>query len=285
MKDPGAHRDANPPTTGSAPLTGLRLALVVVAAFIWPASTALGATFTLQNGTSIEGEILYASTSAVVIRTSSGALEQLSRRVIDRVAIRTRKNGTLTGALVSWAGGVYEIETGQKVFRVQQQQVLPDRRIAAKKTVAADEKTATERQIRPEPSAAAKLQDADARQDTGSKPTAAKIIVTAAQEREDSGIMVFKLGLSESVKKSVLLIYATAEGTARADEDYKALRGAVILRPGAASATVDVPLVDDKLAEGEETFELLVTSDLNLDRVEVERASATILDDEAPGAD
>ena len=56
----------------------------------------------------------------------------------------------------------------------------------------------------------------------------------------------------------------------------------MILAPGATSAVVTITLLDDQLAEGDESFELLVTSDMDLSEVKVQRAAAKILDDEPP---
>ncbi|MGI9462991.1 MAG: Calx-beta domain-containing protein [Aestuariivirgaceae bacterium] len=109
-----------------------------------------------------------------------------------------------------------------------------------------------------------------------------KIIVKPSKEKEDAKKLVFDLTLSKSVKQEVLLIYSTIDGTALAGSDYEAQRGSVILKPGTTSATVGIPILDDDVAEGDETFQLLVTSDLDSASVEVNRGSATILDNEAP---
>ena len=130
-----------------------------------------------------------------------------------------------------------------------------------------------------------KQQNASIQQDASKQQNASRdIVVATTQEKEDAKKLVFNLGLSGPVEQKVLLIYSTEDGTALAGSDYEAKRGSVVLQPGTTNTTVSVTLLDDDLAEGDETFELLVTSDLNLATVKVKRGLATILDNEAQAA-
>ena len=54
----------------------------------------------------------------------------------------------------------------------------------------------------------------------------------------------------------VTVDYARAEGTAKAGEDYTATSGTLTFGPGESSKTVSVPVLDDAIDEGEETFVL-----------------------------
>ena len=54
--------------------------------------------------------------------------------------------------------------------------------------------------------------------------------------------------------------YATADGTATAGEDYTATSGTLTFGPGESLKTVSVPVLDDALDEGEETFTLRLSN-------------------------
>ena len=70
--------------------------------------------------------------------------------------------------------------------------------------------------------------------------------------------------------------FSTADGTARAGEDYRATSGELAVAPGQVYA-VEVPLIDDKAVEPDETFSLRLGDT-------AQTATATILDDDASAA-
>ena len=220
-------------------LAGWAVALpMFAAALLLSAQAALGASFTLEDGRQIEGDIVFARGSTLMIRERSGAMIQVGRGAVRQVELKAGKAGKVSGALKGWDQGIYEIDTADSVVKVKGRKVVEERRVLPKITVA------------------------------------------SAEESEAAAQMVFELGLSKPAKGEVLLIYSTADGTAMAGTDYEATRGSVILAPGTTSPKVSITLLDDKLVEGDESFELLVTSDMDLSDVKVHRAAAKILDDE-----
>lgn len=259
---------------------GAPLGLLVAMLFLFcNVNIALGATFVLQDGKRIKGEIIYASASSVIIRKANGATAQLGRHTIDRVTLATDNDAVLEGELQSWKKGVYEISTDSGVFKVQSRRIISQRKISSDENVAA---TAEEK----EQDIVVKTTE-EKQQDVVVATVEEKqqdIVVATVEGKEDAKKLVFKLGLSKPVKQKVLLIYSTEDGTALAGSDYEAKRGTLVLQPGTTTTTVSVTLLDDELAEGDETFGLLVTSDLNLAELKVKRGSATILDNEPPAA-
>lgn len=199
--------------------------------------TALGAEFQARDGSSVVGEIVYAGSSTIMVREGSGAFTQLGRRSLERVALKTDK-GIVSGVLLSWSDGVYEIDAGDRIVKIKDRKLVAEQRVFP------------------------------------------KVIVGAAQSRENGSEVVFDLVLSKPTKQEVLLLYSTADGSAEAGSDYQAARGSVLLAPGSVNAMVRVPLLDDEVKEGDESFELLVTSDLDPDNVEVQRGTATIYDND-----
>lgn len=280
---------------------GSKLALLAAILFLFcNVNMALGASFVLQDGKRVDGEIIYASASSVIIRETNGATAQLGRHTIERVKLATDNNAVLEGVLKSWKNGVYEISNGSDVFEVKARKIISKRQVSAQDVavttteekqqdsvaVVTEEKdkeiaTAATEEEQQEVVAATTVENEQEVAASTTEEQQQEIIIASVEEKENAEQLTFKLGLSKPAKQKVLLIYSTEDGTAQAGSDYEAKRGSVVLQPGSRNATVSVTLLDDELAEGDETFGLLVTSDLNLATVQVNRGAATILDNEA----
>ena len=76
-----------------------------------------------------------------------------------------------------------------------------------------------------------------------------------AQEGVDETIG-FTVTLSPASGETVTVDYETADGTAKAFEDYVAVAGTLLFRPGDTEVTVLIDVLDDARDEGEETFTL-----------------------------
>jgi RNase P/RNase MRP subunit p29 len=91
--------------------------------------------------------------------------------------------------------------------------------------------------------------------------------------------MVFKIELSRPAEQTVVLIYGTVEGTAKAGEDFEPKQGIVTLAPGSESAEVHVPLIASP-SKGEKSFELFLTADPKVAEIVDRRIIATINGDD-----
>jgi hypothetical protein len=92
----------------------------------------------------------------------------------------------------------------------------------------------------------------------------------------------FRLRLDEAVGRPVSVELRTADGTARAGDDYGARAPSRFEIPaGATTATVDVATVADALDEDDETFDLLLRDGVDV-AIADDRGTATIVDDDAP---
>lgn len=97
----------------------------------------------------------------------------------------------------------------------------------------------------------------------------------------------FPVTLSAPSKKDVTIAYATADGGAKAGNDYTAASGTLDFAPGVTSKTVDVTITADKALHGDdagesaETFTVTLSTPVN---ATVARASATgtIANDDPP---
>ena len=113
---------------------------------------------------------------------------------------------------------------------------------------------------------------------TGEKQSLA---VRASADPAEPGAanMVFKIELSRPAEQTVVLIYGTVEGTAKAGEDFEPKQGIVTLAPGSESAEVQVPLIESP-SKGEKSFELFLTADPKVAEIVDRRISATINGDD-----
>jgi hypothetical protein len=101
--------------------------------------------------------------------------------------------------------------------------------------------------------------------------------VTRAEAYEPAS---FTVSLSKASGKIVTVAYATADGSALAGNDYGARSGTLVFLAGDTSKSVSVPLVDDEIAEGEETFTVALSRAVNASLADAQGAG-TILDDDA----
>jgi Calx-beta domain-containing protein len=81
-------------------------------------------------------------------------------------------------------------------------------------------------------------------------------VVTDATGAEASGSLSFSVMLTNANGSSVSVDYATADGMALAGSDYTAKSGTLTFTPGQTSKSVAVTILNDALAEDDETFSL-----------------------------
>ncbi len=98
-----------------------------------------------------------------------------------------------------------------------------------------------------------------------------------AEERADAA-MGFTIELSRGSTRVVTVDYATADGSAKASEDYERTVGTLVFAAGETEKTVPVPLLRDARDEGEETFSLALSNARNA-RIGKARATGTIAND------
>jgi Calx-beta domain/RTX calcium-binding nonapeptide repeat (4 copies) len=88
----------------------------------------------------------------------------------------------------------------------------------------------------------------------------------------------FEVKLSQASDKVITVSYTTQDGTAKAGEDYTATSGTITFQPGETSKIINVPLLDNNLSEGDESFTLKITSFDNATLSSSDTATATITD-------
>lgn len=208
------------------------------------ATAADAATFTLRDGTRVEGEIVHVTRNTLMLRLMpGGGLKQLSRHELQSVTIVTDAEGTVEGSLESWKDGVYEIQADGRLLKLRNQQVVAESDI---------------------------------------KPPL--LTISDAKGSEGDSDLVFDITLSRPSKQQILVIYATLDRSAKAGKDFEESRGSIIIRPGETSAKITVPLINDDLAEDDKHFEVFVATDQKVATIESKRATGTILNDDKEAA-
>jgi hypothetical protein len=82
------------------------------------------------------------------------------------------------------------------------------------------------------------------------------IAVSSPRAGEADGTAAFTVTLSAPSTNPVAVPYGTKDGAATAPADYTATSGTLTFAPGERSKVVEVPIANDKLSEGDESFTL-----------------------------
>ncbi len=90
-------------------------------------------------------------------------------------------------------------------------------------------------------------------------PAGLSVADATGQEAADA-TLDFAVTLSRASTSQVMVDYATSDGTATAGSDYTATSGTLAFAVGETEKTVSVPVLDDSIDEGEETFTLTLSN-------------------------
>ena len=82
--------------------------------------------------------------------------------------------------------------------------------------------------------------------------------------REDAGEMVFTATLNMQSNQEVHVSYATSNLTADAGKDYEATQGTLNFAALQTQQTFSVPIIDDDLDEGDETFTVILSTPMHV---------------------
>ena len=113
------------------------------------------------------------------------------------------------------------------------------------------------------------------------------LVIAGAAGEESVGSLSFLVTLSAGHLQTVVVSYATSDGTATGGQDYTAeTAGSLRLAPGATSGTISVGIVDDAVDEDEESFTVTLR-DPGREGVNLKTAATTgtITDDDERGVE
>ncbi len=109
------------------------------------------------------------------------------------------------------------------------------------------------------------------------------ILIAGDRVQENAGAVSLQVTLLGSSTRSVRVDWTTADGTARAGEDYEAASGTLTLAPGQLRSAIQITVLDDFAPEEDETFTVTLSNPANA-TIQVGVATATITDDDETGA-
>ncbi len=113
-------------------------------------------------------------------------------------------------------------------------------------------------------------------QDDDATPSLSVADVTVSESAANA---TFTVTLGAASGRTVTAQFATSDGSATAGSDYADATGQVTFAPGVITQTVNVPLSDDAIIEGSETFTLTLTAPVNATLTDA-TATATLTDDD-----
>ena len=90
-----------------------------------------------------------------------------------------------------------------------------------------------------------------------------RIVIDDVTVNEAAGTATFTVTLSNASTLPVSVGYASADGTATAGADYTAVAGTLTFAPGETSKTIVVPILNDTVYEGAETFAVNLSAPTN----------------------
>ena len=113
----------------------------------------------------------------------------------------------------------------------------------------------------------------------GQLPPEASLSTGSTSSVEGSGTVAFTVTKSGTTGKTVRVNYSTVDGSARSGSDYQGRSGSLTFAPGESEKTVEIPLLSDSLAEGNEVFFLELSGAVDA-AITTTSAVATIQDDD-----
>ena len=85
-------------------------------------------------------------------------------------------------------------------------------------------------------------------------------VADARVEEGEGAVLRFAVTLSRAASGTLTVDYATSDGSAHADDDYRSASGTLSFRAGASSQRIEVAVLDDDHDEGEETLTLTLSN-------------------------
>ncbi|WP_290870542.1 Calx-beta domain-containing protein, partial [Aquabacterium sp.] len=114
---------------------------------------------------------------------------------------------------------------------------------------------------------------------TPAPTTPVQVAIAPVTVNEAAGTAQFVVTLSEPSAVPVTVTYTTTNGSATAGADYTAVTGTVTIPAGQTSATISVPITNDSVYEGSETFNVVLSNPSTGAEIAVGSAVGTIKDD------
>jgi Calx-beta domain len=265
---------------------------ILVATWTGASINARADTIVLKSGEMVEGSLVQATRNTLIVRRAIGGMHQMSLHDIAEIRIDRAQGEPISGQLLSWDDGVYQIRSGGEIVRINEGRILsrapleaepsqtpPPRARGARMVdtvaVAAQRIVATPVAANGDIAAVPEAETIGARTPESDSQT---VVLKASVDPAQPGTarVVFTIELSRPAQQPIVLIYGTVDGTARAGTDYEPQQGVITLAPGTRSMQVRVLLIGHQRPRNDARFELFLTADPRVVEIVDQRVTAII---------
>lgn len=252
-----------------------------------------GPVISLKDGQEFDGHIIGIDEDNVVILAEDGSEQTMPRASINLIKFKTIAGLEIIGSLNQWKPGVYELSADETIVTIYS--TMPRRPKPAPEPekiveVAVEEPvediSGSDDIANGTGGPAAAITEELATGETGeqlAKLTPGEPIeieVSAQNAVENSTPVAFNIQLSRASEASVVLIYATIDGSAIGGEDYESARGVLVIEAGETEARIETSVINDDISEDMEELRLFLTVDPSIAVVKSRQIVATIEDDD-----
>ena len=118
--------------------------------------------------------------------------------------------------------------------------------------------------------------------DTDTVPTVSIAPASVTEGNTGTKNMTFTATLSAAIAQAVTVTYTTSAGTATATSDYTQATGTITFAANTTTKTFNVVIVGNTVAEGNETFNVVLSNPVGA-TIDAGQAVGTIIDDDGAG--
>ena len=235
--------------------------------------------FVLTSGETVVGRVAMNTADRLRIRKPSGGLVTLSLHEIAKARIRDASGEMVDGRLVQMSDGRIGWERDH-VDRPNASDVHTAKAKVDLKNESGGPLVYVDDGFLRQDKGPTETHAARSSDDSSNRMSPPRLTMAADDGEEGAGDIRFRLYLSEPAERSILIIYSTVNGSAKAPDDYSHDQGVVVFEPGQIEAIISASIVDDDVKEEDETLSIFITADPGAVLIEDRKVAATISDDD-----
>ncbi|MEZ5934298.1 MAG: Calx-beta domain-containing protein [Alphaproteobacteria bacterium] len=245
----------------------------------------------MRSGETVEGSVIRSLGKTLSIKLPARGMMQLPINAIDRVEIELDSGETIAGSLHGWSKGVYRIEVDGRLldlanadgsFAIAAEAVSEEdsRGVGGPRVVLAERESepvqavagdiVTEQETPPQAVETAAVE-------SGLLPLLSGSSLPVDEGEEEA---IFTLSLSEPASRPIVVLYSALEQEAKGGVDYRGTAGVATFEVGDLNVDVSIPVIDDDVAEPNESFKLFLTVDPHTATLKDREIVTVILDND-----
>ncbi|MEM9440700.1 MAG: Calx-beta domain-containing protein [Pseudomonadota bacterium] len=235
--------------------------------------------FVLTSGKTVVGRVAMHTADMLRIRKPSGGLVTLSLQEIAKARIRDASGEMVDGRLVQMSDGRIGWERDH-VDRPNASDAHTTKAKVDKNNESGGPLVYVDDGFLRQAQGVTETNATRPSDDSSNRTSPPRLTMAADDGEEGASDIRFHLSLSEPADRSILIIYSTVNGTAKAPDDYRHDQGVVVFEPGQKEASISASIVDDDVKEDDETLSIFITADPAAVLIEDRKVAATISDDD-----